>query len=987
MTSRESSGGAGGAAGVGQENANLAWVCAHAAADVPLPISRTPGVRVEYAGAQTGMQIDDVGAVTSELGFVLIQSKKNLRLETKTDTPLEKALDQVLALYLDGVPDGSGVDGAIRPVDPDRDLLVITTDMSAPATVRVHLAALLDTLVGHPPHLPLSRAAHNKKEEDALTVVMDHLPRLWEQRKGTAPAETELRALFRVLRLQVLGLEPGEQQRAAAETRLTQVLADPARQGDAFDALARIAASMAVGQWWMSRQQVLAWLRDQGFGLKGDPRVYVDIGTLKARTGSALSADVGKAVINAAQGTVTISRDIEPLLSADVGNVVVVGAPGAGKTSVAVRVASAERAAGRDVVYLRAGDLTGSDAQIRQALGLRTDLGPVLGGWMGPGPGTLVIDGMDATRLAAPSPALLAMLEALPGRWRLIVTARTFDLLYSPQWRKLFRGVPVDPSRADARLGDVRHLAASSLTDAEIEQLLRDRPELAPLFDLARPRLAELVRNPFNLNLAAELLSRSPAPLLDTVRSQLDLLNLYWAERVAVGPDVYARTGILEKLARAMISRRRDRISRVHDVLDAGELAIMRGLLSDGVLQEDMPGGYTAATSPAVAFSHAILFDFTAASQVLGRPGEPLYLAEVLANEPDWALLLRPSIDLHLAALWQDDTTRQEYFTLVMRLAADSPLAANAAAETPVRERIALADLDPLIGYCLDPADPAARTIARTFTSQQLAAALHLHGLTRPQVMTAVPVLAAAARRLAETAEAVGDVELADTATVIVNRIRALPGWQPGWPGAADCGIAVAAITRTALADPIGPGGRGADRRAPHRRARPGDHAGRAVPVRAAGAARDLSGPDARVRPVRRRGRPDERATDQLGARVDAGRSGVASALLSASREEAGQVEQSWQRLAPGQVTGRPEQHDDVVVRPRSRSPGGCGPAKVVTAIWLPAGDAPWRQAGRWSWTWLVCLCGSMGYRRLVPLQLLFRVWCRWRPGRRRRVR
>jgi hypothetical protein len=805
VASRESSGGAGGAAGVGQENANLAWVCAHAAADLPLPVSRTSGIRAEYVGTQTGLQIDDVGAITSQLGFVLIQSKKNLRLETKQDTPLEKALAQVVDLYLGGVPDGSGIDGAIRPVDPDRDLLVITTDMSAPATVRVELAALLDTLVGHPPHLPLSAAAHNQKQETALTVVLDHLQRLWEQRQGTAPAEADLRALFRVLRLEVLGLEPREQQRAAAETRLTQVLADPARQGEAFDALARMAASMAAGQWWMSRQQVLAWLRDEGFELKGDPRVYVDIAALRARTDSALSADLGKAVINAAQGTVTVSRDIEPLLSADTGNVVVVGAPGAGKTSVAARAASAERAAGRDVVYLRAGELTGSDAQIRQALGLRKDLGQVLSGWMGPGPGTLVIDGMDATRLAAPSPALLAMLEALPGRWRVIVTARTFDLQYSPQWRRLFRGVPVDPSRADARLSDVRHLVAGSLTDTEIQQLLRDRPALAPLFDLVRPRLAELVRNPFNLNLAAGLLSGSPA-MLDTVRSQLDLLNLYWAERVATGPDVYVRTAVLEKLARAMISLRRDRLSRVHDVLDASELAIMGGLLSDGVLQGDMPGGYAAATSHAVAFSHAILFDFAAASQILGRPGEPLYLAEVLEAEPDWALVLRPSIDLHLAALWQDDATRQEYFALVMRLATGSPLASNAAAETPVRERIALADLDPLIGYCLDPADPASRTAARKFTSQQLAAALHLPELTRPQIMTAVPVLAAAARRLAESAEAVSDVELADTATVIVNRIRAVTGWQPDWPGAADCGAAAAAIALTALADPAGPG-------------------------------------------------------------------------------------------------------------------------------------------------------------------------------------
>ena len=49
----------------------------------------------------------------------------------------------------------------------------------------------------------------------------------------------------------------------------------------------------------MSRQQVLTWLRDEGFELKGDPRVFVDIATLRARTDSTLSADLGKAVISA----------------------------------------------------------------------------------------------------------------------------------------------------------------------------------------------------------------------------------------------------------------------------------------------------------------------------------------------------------------------------------------------------------------------------------------------------------------------------------------------------------------------------------------------------------------------------------------------------------------------------------------------------------------------------------------------------------------
>ena len=362
----------------------------------------------------------------------------------------------------------------------------------------------------------------------------------------------------------------------------------------------------------------------------------------------------------------------------------------------------------------------------------------------------------------------------------------------------------MDPARADARLGGVRHLVVDSLTDTETGQLVKDRPELASLFDPVRPRLAELVRNPFNLNLAAELLSGSPG-LLNTVRSQLDLLNLYWAERVATAPDAYARTATLERLARAMISQRRDRLARPQEFLDTGGLTIMRGLLSDGVLQEDAPAGYATA-SPAVAFSHAILFDFTAANLILARPGEPLHLAEVLDAEPDWALLLRPSAELHLAALWQDDTARASYFALAVRLAADSPLAANAAGEIPVRERIALADLVPLIGYCTDQADPVSRTVARKFTSHQLASALHLPELTSPQRMTAVPVLAAAARRLAESAEEAADVELADTAAVIVNRIRGLPGWQPDWAGAADCGIAAGAIARTALANPAAPG-------------------------------------------------------------------------------------------------------------------------------------------------------------------------------------
>ena len=362
----------------------------------------------------------------------------------------------------------------------------------------------------------------------------------------------------------------------------------------------------------------------------------------------------------------------------------------------------------------------------------------------------------------------------------------------------------MDEARSDPHLQSVRHLMVDRLNDREITQIAAARPTLAPLFDPVRPRLAELVRNPFNLNLAAGLLSGDPSRVF-TVRSQLDLLTLYWEQRVATGPAAYGRLAVLEKLAREMIRRRRDRLHRPHDILTTSELAAMQGLLSDGVLREAQAPGYASTAAP-VAFAHALLFDFTVANQVLARPEDPMHLAGALAADPDWALLLRSSLELHLAALWHGDPTRESFFALAARLTTQNPLAANAAAEIPLREHLGPPDLEPLISYCLAPGATAERLAARRFTSQLLAGALHLRHLPAGQRASAVPALAAAARRLAEAAERDHDIELASTATVIVNRIRALPGWQPDWPGAGDCGMAAAAITRTALADPEKPG-------------------------------------------------------------------------------------------------------------------------------------------------------------------------------------
>ena len=162
MSSRASAGGAGGSGGVGQENRNLAWAAAYAVADVPLPIGRTTGIRVEHVGGQTGMGVDDVGVITSQMGFVLIQSKRSLGLDQRPGLAAGEGSGPGHRAVPGRVPDGSGREGALRPFDPDRDLLVITTDPSAPASVRDGLASLISNLVDHPGHFALSAAAHDE---------------------------------------------------------------------------------------------------------------------------------------------------------------------------------------------------------------------------------------------------------------------------------------------------------------------------------------------------------------------------------------------------------------------------------------------------------------------------------------------------------------------------------------------------------------------------------------------------------------------------------------------------------------------------------------------------------------------------------------------------------------------------------------------------------------------------------------------------------
>jgi hypothetical protein len=118
----------------------FAWAASALAAERPLYGVDLAGIVVRV-GAQTGFAMDDVAVQTDSGAFALFQAKAGLRLGTTVNSPLADAIAQAVDQYLNGrlpVDDGSD-----RAFDAARELLVLCTDRTSPATVRVDLRIAL----------------------------------------------------------------------------------------------------------------------------------------------------------------------------------------------------------------------------------------------------------------------------------------------------------------------------------------------------------------------------------------------------------------------------------------------------------------------------------------------------------------------------------------------------------------------------------------------------------------------------------------------------------------------------------------------------------------------------------------------------------------------------------------------------------------------------------------------------------------------------
>lgn len=336
------------------------------------------------------------------------------------------------------------------------------------------------------------------------------------------------------------------------------------------------------------------------------------------------------------------------------GHGVVVGHPGAGKTYMLSTFCRQCLDEGRSCLYLPI-DKLGVEtlSELREVLGYTGDFISYLRSQDISPSGAqayLVIDAFDAARSDKSQRLFLNLIQMamrdLPAHWRVIASVRTYDARKSQDLLSLFPRSAEERGGPEFQLPDVkcRHFCVPLLTVAEADAAASAFPGFQSAYAQSSPSFRELLRTPFHLWLVEQLSADNTVlPRLTAVYTEVELLNLFWQERVLKGHSAEGKQFLATRIARALVDSRSLSV-RKDQVFSIAESEPWRELLSSGVLAEEERGGQR------VSFAHNILFDF-AVSELLIEDN-PQALESFLAEDRSRPLFLRPSLNYYFTNLW-----------------------------------------------------------------------------------------------------------------------------------------------------------------------------------------------------------------------------------------------------------------------------------------------------------------------------------------------
>ncbi|MFE7581080.1 hypothetical protein ACFU5Y_05870 [Streptomyces gardneri] len=667
-TARSDSGGSATAGGVDFQARVAAWFAAQAlAGPAAAGVSGLYDSTVLDVSCETGAPVDDCRVRLANGVVLALQAKRSIALGTTAGSELGKTVAQFVEQHL--------------WAGHEHDRLVLVTSSDAASTITTDLTSVLDRL-REAPDGSSPESLFNARQTKAHTEFVRHVEREWKKQteSSAGPTGEQLRALLAQCWVWVLDVEEGKAAEHNAVMLLrTTVVADVDRAGDAWNALMQVGVRLSKTKASIDVQGLQNEFARQRIGLATVRDYRADVDRLTAFTEQNLAQMNGElTAVPGPDGEITVRRAVADVVAshAEDGSCLVTGDPGTGKSAVLHALAGTWQAAGRPVLFVQVGGLAShSTGQLQGELNLDHPLVDVLGQWSPGEPGLLVLDALDAARGGAAEELWRVLIQQIRQhlpRWRVVASVRSWDLAHSARLSSLIAGEAV---------------VVGDWNDTEFAEITTAFPALAELDSSSAEQVQRLLRNPFHLRLAAQLLLQGAQPSeLSSVDSRLDLLDRYWRQRVDGVSDGGARSVVVAEWCRMAVSARQLAVSAQPLLAgNTGATEVLQGLLSDRVL---MPAGVSeigvsrGVLGP-VQFSHHVLFDYALAVAYFAVGDQQL--AGRLGEDPDVLLFAHPSVDMYLELAWRQSAP--QFWQLGLKLAAQSMprMAAAAVAAVAVR--------------------------------------------------------------------------------------------------------------------------------------------------------------------------------------------------------------------------------------------------------------------------------------------------------------
>ena len=278
----------------------------------------------------------------------------------------------------------------------------------------------------------------------------------------------------------------------------------------------------------------------------------------------------------------------------------------------------------------------------------------------------LIFDAFDAARNEAFRTEILKQIKKarleLSEKWNVLVSVRTYDAAKSQELIKLF---PINEDLPD--FINCRKVFVPELTDDEVKLAVEPQDKLKAFYAESTTAFKEIVRIPFFLVLANDIVNRSDAAIINelkALRSETQLLNIYWNLTITGSANHLTKEQALISLLDRLINAKALSCSK------ADYLRTLQGDLAGSVeylLQENVLH-ILSVGSERISFSHNILFDYAVSRLYL--QSEPGKLLEFIKQDPTRPFFLRPSFVYFFTQLWYDD--KSAYWKIYTAFADDA---------------------------------------------------------------------------------------------------------------------------------------------------------------------------------------------------------------------------------------------------------------------------------------------------------------------------